>query len=116
MPAYDYRCAKCGETFEIWQSMSDDPLTKHPGCGGKVTKVFAPVGVAFKGSGFYKTDSGSRSGGAKKAKSTEANGSGDSGSSSSSSGDSGSSGASSSSDTGSSSSSAKKDTKAKKSA
>jgi len=71
MPAYDYRCAKCGETFEVWQSMSEDPLTKHPGCGGKVARVFAPVGVAFKGSGFYKTDSGSRSGGAKKSKSSD---------------------------------------------
>lgn len=100
MPAYDYSCAKCGETFEVWQAMSEDPLTKHPGCGGKVARVFSPVGVAFKGSGFYKTDSGSRSStAAKKAKASESAG-GDSGSSTSpsSNGDSGSS-ASSSSDT-----------------
>lgn len=71
MPAYDYRCAKCGETFEVWQSMSEDPLTKHPGCGGKVARVFAPVGVAFKGSGFYKTDSRAADGGSNGSGSSE---------------------------------------------
>lgn len=62
MPTYDYRCDKCGETFEVWQSMADDPLRKHPGCGGRVARVFAPVGIAFKGSGFYKNDHGARAG------------------------------------------------------
>ncbi|HEY7104955.1 MAG TPA: FmdB family zinc ribbon protein [Acidimicrobiia bacterium] len=57
MPTYVYECAKCGDEFEQWQSFSDDPLKKHPGCGGKVTKVVQPVGIVFKGSGFHKTDS-----------------------------------------------------------
>jgi putative FmdB family regulatory protein len=57
MPTYQYRCAKCGEEFELWQSIHDDALTRHPGCGGTVTKVFAPAGIVLKGSGFYRTDS-----------------------------------------------------------
>jgi putative FmdB family regulatory protein len=69
MPTYVYECAKCGDEFELYQSFSDDPLKKHPGCGGKVAKVFQPVGIVLKGSGFYKNDSRS---GAKKSKSTDA--------------------------------------------
>jgi putative FmdB family regulatory protein len=69
MPTYQYRCAKCGEEFELWQSIHDDALTRHPGCGGEVTKVFAPAGIVLKGSGFYRTDSrapaGKGSGGTK---------------------------------------------------
>ena len=61
MPTYEYRCRDCGHEFEIQQSMSDDPLTECPSCGGDLRKVFSPVGIAFKGSGFYKNDSGSRS-------------------------------------------------------
>ena len=61
MPTYVYECSKCGDEFELYQSFSDDPLKKHPGCGGKVAKVFQPVGIVLKGSGFYKNDS--RSGG-----------------------------------------------------
>lgn len=57
MPTYQYRCAKCGEQFELWQSIHDDALQKHPGCGGSVTKVMAPAGIVLKGSGFYRTDS-----------------------------------------------------------
>jgi putative FmdB family regulatory protein len=57
MPTYQYRCAECGEEFELWQSIHDDSLTRHPGCGGTVTKVFAPAGIVLKGSGFYRTDS-----------------------------------------------------------
>jgi putative FmdB family regulatory protein len=57
MPTYVYECAKCGDEFELYQSFSDDPLKKHPGCGGKVAKVFQPVGIVLKGSGFYKNDS-----------------------------------------------------------
>src|SRR5262249_35919872 len=53
MPTYVYECAKCGDEFEHWQSFSDDPLKKHPECGGKVTKVLQPVGIVFKGSGFH---------------------------------------------------------------
>ena len=61
MPTYVYECAKCGDEFEVWQSFTDEPLKKHPGCGGKLTKVLQPVGIVFKGSGFYKTDSRSGS-------------------------------------------------------
>ncbi|HTR68996.1 MAG TPA: FmdB family zinc ribbon protein [Mycobacteriales bacterium] len=57
MPTYEYACTKCGETLEAVQSFSDAPLTKCPACKGKLRKVFSPVGVVFKGSGFYKTDS-----------------------------------------------------------
>jgi putative FmdB family regulatory protein len=57
MPTYHYRCAKCGEDFELWQSIHDDALSRHPGCGGTVTRVFAPAGIVLKGSGFYRTDS-----------------------------------------------------------
>lgn len=57
MPTYVYECSKCGDEFELYQSFSDAPLRKHPGCGGRVTKVFQPVGIVLKGSGFYKNDS-----------------------------------------------------------
>lgn len=61
MPTYEYACAKCGERFDLYQSFSDEPLKKHKGCGGKLTKVFGPVGIVLKGSGFYKTDNRSSS-------------------------------------------------------
>jgi len=61
MPTYVYECNKCGDEFELYQSFSEEALKKHPGCGGKVAKVFQPVGIVLKGSGFYKNDS--RSGG-----------------------------------------------------
>ena len=57
MPTYVYECNKCGDEFELYQSFSDEPLKKHPECGGKVAKVFQPVGIVLKGSGFYKNDS-----------------------------------------------------------
>jgi putative FmdB family regulatory protein len=57
MPTYQYACTQCGERLEVVQSFSDDPLTECPACHGRLRKVFAPVGVVFKGSGFYKTDS-----------------------------------------------------------
>jgi putative FmdB family regulatory protein len=63
MPTYQYRCAKCGEQFELWQSIHDDALQKHPGCGGKVTKVLSPAGIVLKGPGFYRTDNRSSAGG-----------------------------------------------------
>jgi len=65
MPTYVYRCAKCGEDIEAYQSFSDKPLTKHADCGGKLAKVYSPVGIVLKGSGFYKTDNRSASGRAK---------------------------------------------------
>ncbi|MFM8303695.1 MAG: FmdB family zinc ribbon protein, partial [Actinomycetota bacterium] len=56
MPTYRYRCAKCGEELEIWQSFEDKALTRHAGgCGGKLAKVLSPAGIVLKGSGFYKT-------------------------------------------------------------
>ena len=57
MPTYEYACTKCGHEFEAFQSFSDDALTECPECKGEVSKVYSNVGVVFKGSGFYKTDS-----------------------------------------------------------
>ncbi|MFI7575050.1 FmdB family zinc ribbon protein [Micromonospora sp. NPDC049497] len=85
MPTYQYACTACGQQLEAVQSFSDEPLTECPACEGRLRKVFNSVGVVFKGSGFYRTDSRSSSGaetstgGSKPAKSTG----GDSGSSSS---------------------------------
>jgi putative FmdB family regulatory protein len=62
MPLYEYRCRDCGHQFEIQQSLSDDTLSECPACAGALRKVFSPVGIAFKGSGFYKTDSRSSTG------------------------------------------------------
>lgn len=61
MPTYQYRCTECGHAFEQFQSFSDDALTVCPECSGRLRKVFNSVGVVFKGSGFYKTDSRSSS-------------------------------------------------------
>ena len=57
MPTYEYACTKCGHQFEAFQSFSEDALTQCPECKGEVQKVYSNVGVVFKGSGFYKTDS-----------------------------------------------------------
>ena len=56
MPIYTYRCEGCGETFDKRQSVSDASLTTHETCGGGLRKVLHPVGIVFKGSGFYNTD------------------------------------------------------------
>ena len=61
MPAYQYACTDCGHAFEQVQSFSDDALTTCPECDGKLRKLFNAVGVVFKGSGFYRTDSRSSS-------------------------------------------------------
>ena len=65
MPTYQYTCTDCGEPMEAVQKFTDTPLTMCATCGGKLRKVFSPVGIVFKGSGFYRTDSrngpGSRS-------------------------------------------------------
>jgi putative FmdB family regulatory protein len=68
MPTYEYACTKCGDRFDVYQSFSDEPLKKHASCGGRLSKVFGPVGIVLKGSGFYKTDnrSSSPANGAKK--------------------------------------------------
>src|SRR6266480_3976297 len=57
MPTYEYACKQCGEHLEVVQSFRDEPLTECPSCGGPLRKVFAPVGIVLKGSGFYRTDS-----------------------------------------------------------
>jgi|1186.fasta_scaffold163753_2 putative FmdB family regulatory protein len=81
MPTYVYECAKCGDEFELYQSFSEDPLKKHPGCGGKVAKVFQPVGIVLKGSGFYKNDSrnGGKRGKGSETSSEKSDGASDSG-------------------------------------
>jgi putative FmdB family regulatory protein len=57
MPTYEYRCKACDHEFEVVQSFTDDALTDCPECTGPLKKVFGNVGITFKGSGFYKTDS-----------------------------------------------------------
>ncbi len=57
MPTYQYTCTECGEPVEAVQKFSDEPLTVCAVCGGRLRKVFSPVGIVFKGSGFYRTDS-----------------------------------------------------------
>lgn len=57
MPTYQYSCTECGHFFEVFQSFSEDSLTVCPECAGQLRKVFNAVGVVFKGSGFYRTDS-----------------------------------------------------------
>ena len=61
MPTYQYVCTECGGQLEAVQKFTDEALTVHDDCGGRLRKVFSPVGIVFKGSGFYRTDS--RSGG-----------------------------------------------------
>ena len=56
MPTYGYRCSNCGHQFEIVQRISDEPLKACPKCQGKLSKMLYPVGISFKGSGFYTTD------------------------------------------------------------
>jgi putative FmdB family regulatory protein len=86
MPTYEYACTECGDRTEVVRSISDAPLTTCTVCGGPLRKVFSPVGIVFKGSGFYRTDSRgkpSRTDGKDKAKkpaeATSAKGSSDGG-------------------------------------
>ena len=74
MPTYQYACTACGHRFEAVQSFSDSSLTDCPECAGRLRKVFSSVGIVFKGSGFYRTDSraGAKDGGEKAADSTGA--------------------------------------------
>ena len=120
MPTYQYACTECGDRTEVVQKFTDDALTTCATCGGKLRKVYSPVGIVFKGSGFYRTDSrksstadvpagasangsakesSSKDGGSGESKSKE-NGSKDGAKTSSVSGDSGSSSSSSSSSSG----------------
>ena len=72
MPIYEYRCEK-GHTFEVMQRMTDDPLTECTVCGAPVQRVFHPVAVHFKGSGFYNTDYGKKKKAAAAAESSSKN-------------------------------------------
>jgi putative FmdB family regulatory protein len=112
MPTYEYRCKDCGEHLEVVQAFVDDPLTECPNCSGTLKKVFNSVGIAFKGSGFYKNDSRSSSTSTGRAggSSTEGGSSSSTDTSSSSSSDSTTSSSSSSGDGGSGSSSTKTET------
>jgi putative FmdB family regulatory protein len=84
MPTYQYRCTECGRDLEVVQKFSDASLTECPTCAGQLRKVFNAVGVVFKGSGFYRTDSraaagngdsgGDKAGDKKGEKSTEKSG------------------------------------------
>ncbi|MGN6795370.1 MAG: FmdB family zinc ribbon protein [Streptosporangiaceae bacterium] len=73
MPTYQYACTECGDQSEVVQRFSDDPLTVCGVCGGRLRKVYSAVGIVFKGSGFYRTDSraGSKSGASSNGKSGE---------------------------------------------
>ena len=108
MPTYQYRCTECDHAFEEFQSFTDDALSVCPVCGGRLRKVFNAVGVVFKGSGFYRNDSRSKtstSTNGAKADAASASSTGSAESSSSSSESSGSSSSSGSSDSSSSTSS-----------
>jgi putative FmdB family regulatory protein len=64
VPTYQYTCTECGNDLEVVQSFTDEALTECPQCSGRLRKVFSPVGVVFKGSGFYRTDSRAATSGA----------------------------------------------------
>jgi putative FmdB family regulatory protein len=86
VPTYQYACTECGEQLEAVQKFTDEPLTVCDACGGRLRKVFSPVGIVFKGSGFYRTDSRNGSGPAPAAKDSKEKVAGDSGSAKSESG------------------------------
>ncbi|HEY3510117.1 MULTISPECIES: FmdB family zinc ribbon protein [Kribbella] len=94
MPTYQYQCTDCGEALEVRQSFTDDALTVCPNCQGNLRKVFNAVGVVFKGSGFYRTDSRSSGKGSVPAKSDSSSSGSSKASDSSSSGSASSSGTS----------------------
>jgi putative FmdB family regulatory protein len=71
VPTYQYTCTHCGEPVEAVQKFSDAPLTVCAACGGRLRKVFSPVGIVFKGSGFYRNDSRNGSGSAAKDKQSD---------------------------------------------
>ena len=84
MPTYQYACTECGHAFEQVQSFTDDALTECPQCTGRLRKVYNAVGVVFKGSGFYRTDSRTAGKGADASSSSSDSGTSSSSSSSSS--------------------------------
>lgn len=81
MPTYSYACTECDNKFDIVQSFSEDALTTCPQCSGKLRKLFNSVGIVFKGSGFYRTDSRNGSTSSEPAKSSTSADSGSNGSS-----------------------------------
>lgn len=85
MPTYSYQCTECDDRFDIVQAFTDDALTTCKRCSGRLRKRFNSVGVVFKGSGFYRTDS--RESGKKSSSSSNGSSSSDSGSNGSSGGD-----------------------------
>ena len=76
MPTYSYACTECGNRFNAVQAFTDDPLTSCPKCSGRLRKLFNSVGVVFKGSGFYRTDSRAASNGAVKSEKSKSDSSG----------------------------------------
>jgi len=79
VPTYEYACRECGEHLEVVQRFTDEPLTTCPACSGALRKVFGSIGISFKGSGFYKTDSRtSENGSSKKEKESSESSGGDS--------------------------------------
>jgi putative FmdB family regulatory protein len=71
VPTYQYACTACGHQLEAVQSFADEPLAECPVCEGRLRKLFSSVGIVFKGSGFYRTDSRSGGSASEPAKSTE---------------------------------------------
>jgi len=63
VPTYGYECTRCRAQFEVQQRITDDPLTVHEGCGGTLKRLVYPVGIMFKGPGFYVNDYGAKSNG-----------------------------------------------------
>lgn len=102
MPTYSYRCRDCDVAFDIQQSFDEDSLTDCPQCGGGLRKLFNTVGVVFKGSGFYRTDSRAGAGSSGGSGNSSSSGSGSNSSGGGSGSGSGSSGGSGSSSSGSS--------------
>jgi putative FmdB family regulatory protein len=92
VPTYSYQCTECGDRFDIVQAFTDDALTTCKRCSGRLRKLFNSVGVVFKGSGFYRTDS--RESGKKSSTSSNGSSSTESGSGNSGSGEKSSSGSS----------------------
>jgi putative FmdB family regulatory protein len=66
VPTYQYACTACGHQLEAVQTFADEPLSECPACEGRLRKLYSSVGIVFKGSGFYRTDSRTSAGGAKK--------------------------------------------------
>lgn len=80
MPLYEYKCEGCGETFEVMQKFSDEPLKVHEKCGGPVHRLLSPPALQFKGSGWYVTDyAKSSSSSPAKSEKSESSGSGSDG-------------------------------------